>query len=65
MDIPDEELNIHSEKDEDGRWITRILHLPTGTIKISDLHYSKVSAEEQAREELVVLLEERQKGLGE
>ena len=64
MEIPEEEFNIFSEQDDDSFWTVRIIHIPTGTIKISDPHWSKAVAEEQAKEELVELIKERQEGLG-
>lgn len=62
MKIPDSELQISFDQDEEGRYIARIFHKPSSTIKISDYFWEKDDALKQAKEELEVLVAERSKG---
>ena len=64
FDLPEDELDISYEQDEEGRWIARIFHKPTSTIKISDYFWEQSDAFEQAVTELKELITERRKGLG-
>jgi hypothetical protein len=62
MEIPDSELQISFDQDDEGRFIARVYHKPSATIKISDYFWEKDEALAQAKEELEQLVAERRKG---
>lgn len=59
-----DDVDIFVEKNEDGHWIARILHRPSGTIKISNLFPTRDQAIADASEGFIELLTERLKGFG-
>lgn len=59
-----EDVDVMVEQDKDGYWIARILHRPSGTIKISDLFPEKEQAIANASEGFLELLKERLAGFG-
>ncbi len=61
----EDDIEIMVEQDAKGYWIARILHRPTGTIKMSDLFKEREQAIADATEGFLELLKERMKGLGE
>ena len=63
-ELPEDELNIHVEENEEGLFIARVMHMPTMTIKISDLFHTKDEAVKHAKEELFELVSLRGDGLG-
>jgi hypothetical protein len=63
MKLPDNELTIHTEQDEEGYWIARVFHRPSATIKISNKFLIEQEAVDSAKKELAELVAERKKGL--
>ncbi|MCB0330247.1 MAG: hypothetical protein KDD70_11295 [Bdellovibrionales bacterium] len=63
--IKDDEVEIMVEQAVNGTWTARALHRASATIKISDMFDTKDEAIKDAMLGLVILLEEKQKGLGE
>lgn len=64
MELPEEEIDIHCEQDEELYWIARIFHKTSSTIKISNRHLLRDEAIDEARKGLIELLIERKQGLG-
>lgn len=64
LDIPEDELDIHTYQDEEGNYVARILHRPSSTMKISDAFRVKDAAIDDALKGLKDLIRERRKGLG-
>lgn len=60
----DEEVEIVIDHRSDGYYQARAFHRATGTIKISELSEDREQAIQDATEGLALLIEERQKGLG-
>jgi len=59
MKIPDSELRIEYDNDDEGRFIARVYHKPSSTIKISDYFWDKEDALKQAKEELTELIAQK------
>ncbi|MCI5066726.1 hypothetical protein MRY87_13475 [bacterium] len=60
----EDEVEIMVEQNADGQWLARALHRTTGTIKISDLFFTREEAITEAVEGLAELIRARQSGLG-
>ena len=60
----DKELDISLSHDPDGAFVARVIHRPTGTIKISDSFETQEEAVADALNGLAELVEARRKGLG-
>ncbi len=63
--MPEDDVDIMVEQDSDGLWAARIIHRPTGTMKISAECSSREEAISEATQGLFELLKERLQGLGE
>lgn len=59
MKIPDSELKVDYDTDVEGRFIARVYHKPTSTIKISDYFWEKEDALKQAKKELAELVSQK------